>query len=123
IPEDFDAQVSQRPIAVHALEHLGTTDRGVTMFRKILRRGTRAVKRGAVPIPSGPTRVPTYVHDTVVRVPTQATGEDKELLREIGREVTKIVVDGEHHLGSDRQVEIERRVGALVSRRAGAAAG
>ena len=27
-PGDFEAQVSQRPIAIHGLEHLGTTDRG-----------------------------------------------------------------------------------------------
>ena len=28
-PADYDAQSSQRPIAVHALEHLASTDRGV----------------------------------------------------------------------------------------------
>jgi hypothetical protein len=43
IPGDFDAQVSQRGIAVHALEHLGTTDRGVSMLRWIVRRSVRAV--------------------------------------------------------------------------------
>ncbi len=123
IPEDYDAQVSQRPIAVHALEHLGTTDRGVTMFRKIVRRGIRAVKRAAEPTPLGATLVPTYAHDTVVRVPTPATGDDRELLRDIGREVTKIVVEGEYHVGGDRQAEIERRVCALASRRTGAAGG
>ena len=37
-PDDKEAQISQRPIAVHALERLGTTDRGVIMFRKLLRR-------------------------------------------------------------------------------------
>ena len=34
----LQAQVSQRSIAVHGLEHLGATDRGVTMFRRQLRR-------------------------------------------------------------------------------------
>src|SRR5262245_46411424 len=34
-PADYDAQSSQRPIAVHALEHLAATDRGVIMLRKI----------------------------------------------------------------------------------------
>ena len=47
-PGDFEAQVSQRPVAVHGLEHLGTTDRGVTMFRKQIRRGIRAVKAGRI---------------------------------------------------------------------------
>ena len=32
-PADYDAQSSQRPIAVHALEHLASTDRGVIMLR------------------------------------------------------------------------------------------
>src|SRR5262245_36305181 len=45
-PQDFEAQVSQRPIAVHGLEHLGATDRGVTIFRNQIRRGIKAVKAG-----------------------------------------------------------------------------
>jgi hypothetical protein len=40
----FRGQVSQRPIAIHGLEHLGTTDRGITMFRNQIRAGLRAVK-------------------------------------------------------------------------------
>ncbi len=43
-PDDKEAQVSQRPIAVHALERLGTTDRGVIMFRKLLRRAIQDVR-------------------------------------------------------------------------------
>src|SRR5919201_302597 len=38
-PADYDAQSSQRTIAVHALEHLGSTDRGVIMLRRIVRDG------------------------------------------------------------------------------------
>jgi nitrite reductase/ring-hydroxylating ferredoxin subunit len=37
-PADFDAQASQRRIAVHGLEHLASTDRGVIMLRRIVRR-------------------------------------------------------------------------------------
>src|SRR6185436_5822862 len=48
-PDDKEAQVSQRPIAVHALEHLGTTDRGVILFRKLLKRALRAIEAGADP--------------------------------------------------------------------------
>src|SRR5262249_33314996 len=33
IPGDYDAQVSQRPIAIHALENLVSSDRGVVMLR------------------------------------------------------------------------------------------
>ncbi len=48
-PGDYEAQESQRPIAVHAREHLGTTDRGVILVRKLLREGIEAVQRGEDP--------------------------------------------------------------------------
>jgi len=88
-PGDFEAQVSQRPVAVHGLEHLGATDRGITLFRNQIRRGIRAVKAGADPVGlfrDGDAVIPTYCNDTVVRVPPAKTTElDKKLLRETGR--------------------------------------
>jgi phenylpropionate dioxygenase-like ring-hydroxylating dioxygenase large terminal subunit len=87
-PGDFEAQVSQRPVAVHGLEHLGTTDRGITLFRNQIRRGIRAVKAGADPVGlfrDGGAVIATYCNDTVVRVPPAKTAElDKKLLRETG---------------------------------------
>src|SRR4051794_29701668 len=41
-PGDYEAQVSQRPIAIHGLEHIGATDRGVMMP---LHRPAQAVGR------------------------------------------------------------------------------
>src|SRR5262245_61930177 len=38
-PGDDEAQVGQRPVALHGLEHLGATDRGVLLLRQHLRRG------------------------------------------------------------------------------------
>jgi nitrite reductase/ring-hydroxylating ferredoxin subunit len=48
-PDDCEAQVSQRPIAVHALEHRGTTDAGVVMCRRLLREALRDLKEGLDP--------------------------------------------------------------------------
>ena len=48
-PDDKEAQVSQRPIAVHALERLATSDKGVAMFRRILRRAIEDVRAGRDP--------------------------------------------------------------------------
>ena len=48
-PDDLEAQVSQRPIAIHALERKGTTDRGVIMCRKLLRRALRVIRTGGDP--------------------------------------------------------------------------
>lgn len=48
-PDDCEAQVSQRPIAVHKLEHLGTTDVGVVMLRRQLRMGLKDIEAGKDP--------------------------------------------------------------------------
>lgn len=49
MPGDKEAIASQGPIAIHALEHLATSDRGVIMVRKMLKREIDAVDRGEDP--------------------------------------------------------------------------
>ena len=87
-PGDFEAQVSQRPIAIHALEHLGATDRGVSMLRRQIMGGIKAVAAGNDPvgiIRNGGGVIPTYCNNTVVRLP-EATDEaaDKAMMRKTG---------------------------------------
>ena len=48
-PDDWEAQISQRPIAIHDLEHLGTSDRGIVLFRRNLREAIGIVERGGDP--------------------------------------------------------------------------
>jgi nitrite reductase/ring-hydroxylating ferredoxin subunit len=92
-PGDYEAQVSQRPIAVHGLEHLSATDRGVSMLRNQIRRGIRAVKAGKDP--DGVFRgtagtVPTYCNNTVMRMPPAKTeASDKKMMREAGLRLAK----------------------------------
>jgi len=92
-PGDYEAQVSQRPVAIHGLEHLGATDRGVAMFRNQLRRGMRAVRAGDDP--AGLCRnngavIPTYCNDTIVHLPPAAeSGMDRRLMRETGRQLAE----------------------------------
>jgi nitrite reductase/ring-hydroxylating ferredoxin subunit len=92
-PGDYEAQVSQRSIAVHGLEHLSATDRGITMFRNQLRRGIRAVRSGDDPL--GLSRdegavIPTYCNNTVVRRPAPAdAAADKKMMRELGMRLAK----------------------------------
>src|SRR5712691_1173978 len=88
-PADYDAQSSQRVVAVHALEHLASTDRGVIMLRKIVRDGIRAVAAGRDPRElrheSGPP-ITTHAQDTVLRIPRARDPEaDRRLLRDTGR--------------------------------------
>jgi phenylpropionate dioxygenase-like ring-hydroxylating dioxygenase large terminal subunit len=93
VPGDYDAQVGQRDIARHAAEHLGTTDRGVAMLRRMLRKGIREVQNGQDPAflcrEEGKLLL-TYANDTVVRIPHAGDAEaDKALLRDTGRKVVE----------------------------------
>jgi hypothetical protein len=92
-PGDYEAQVSQRPIAIHGLEHLGATDRGVSMFRNQIRRGIRAVRAGDEPpglCHTAGAFTPTYCNDTIVRVPPAETAvADRQLMRETGRRLAE----------------------------------
>jgi nitrite reductase/ring-hydroxylating ferredoxin subunit len=48
-PGDYEAMVSQGPIAKHSEEHLATTDRGLVMLRRLLQRQLDAVQEGRDP--------------------------------------------------------------------------
>jgi hypothetical protein len=95
IPGDNDAQVSiHGGIARHGLEHLAFTDRGVTMFRNIIRREIRAVQHGAdptCPAYQGGKVITTYSQDKVVQEipPAPTPAEDGRLLRDIGRKLVE----------------------------------
>jgi phenylpropionate dioxygenase-like ring-hydroxylating dioxygenase large terminal subunit len=92
-PGDFEAQVSQRPIALHGLEHLSETDRGISMFRRQMRRGIRAVRDGQDP--AGVCReagavIPTYCNNTVMHMPPAASeAADKKMMRDAGLRLAK----------------------------------
>ena len=92
-PGDYEAQVSQRAIAVHGLEHLSATDRGISMFRNQVRRGIKAVRDGKNPM--GLCRddgavIPTFCNNTVMHMPA-AAGEaaDKQMMRTAGMKLAK----------------------------------
>ena len=103
IPGDYDAQVSiHGGIARHRLEHLASTDRGVTMLRNMIRRGIRAVQNGEDPRHNGTGNgkvIATYGHDRVVSgIPPAATPEeDKQLLREVARDVVNGMIGSAAH--------------------------
>jgi hypothetical protein len=90
-PADYDAQASQREIAVHALEHLASTDRGVIMLRRIVHDGIRAVQAGRDPrqiLRGARAPITTHCQDTVLRIaPEKDPAVDTRLLRETGRKV------------------------------------
>ena len=89
IPGDWDAQVSQRPIAVHVNEHLASSDRGVALMRRMVREGIEAVQQGEDPrgvVRDADALMPVYANEIVRRLPPAPTPEeDQELLRQTSR--------------------------------------
>jgi phenylpropionate dioxygenase-like ring-hydroxylating dioxygenase large terminal subunit len=49
MPGDYEAQVGQGPVTLHSEEHLASSDRGIAMLRRLLRRQIRAVAEGRDP--------------------------------------------------------------------------
>jgi len=49
-PGDWEAQVGQGPISYHSEENLATSDQGVVMLRRLLKRQIRIVQEGGDPI-------------------------------------------------------------------------
>ena len=50
MPGDFEAQVGQGAITLHSEEHLTSTDRGIAMLRRLMKRQVAAVADGADPL-------------------------------------------------------------------------
>ena len=50
MPNDYEAQVGQGAITLHSEEHLAESDRGVVMFRRLLRQQIEAVQAGRDPL-------------------------------------------------------------------------
>ena len=100
LPGDYDAQVSMGGTAIHAREHLGATDRGVSLFRRLVHQGIRDVAGGRDPVPEaqradGPIR--TYAHDTILPTPMHNDPEaELAQLRAIGSAVTDDVIAGKY---------------------------
>ncbi len=120
VPGDSDtnheAQVSQGPITIHALEQMGQTDAGVASMRQMLREGIRALANGTAPPRAAPAEnglVPTTAGDVILRVP-KTNADDTELRRRLASRIGAIVVETMALSHLDRAAEIERRVRGLT---------
>ena len=102
VPGDYDAQVSiHGGLARHGLEHLASTDRGVTMLRNMIRRGIQATQNGEDPRHGNEHNggiIATFAHDRVVAgiPPAPTATEDSQLLREVARHVVTEMVRTAH---------------------------
>ncbi|MBI3513726.1 MAG: Rieske 2Fe-2S domain-containing protein [Proteobacteria bacterium] len=112
-PGDYEVQVSQRPIAVHALEHLASSDQGVAMLRRLIRRGIRNVQAGNPPAAYPVTadgRVATHCQDTVRAAPA-ADADAPAVLRRFGSAVADAVLATADLSAAERPAAIAARIG------------
>jgi nitrite reductase/ring-hydroxylating ferredoxin subunit len=117
-PGDYDAIISQGEIANHRNEHLGTTDGGVAKLRRQVMLGIRAVMDGAVPsLPQryGESKVPTYSHDIVVKLPSQANVASTASVRGFGRRAAEIVVETGDLPPAERETVARERIQRLAA--------
>jgi hypothetical protein len=117
-PGDFDAVVSQGAIQNRRNEHLGTSDRGVVLFRRLLARGIDAVRDGQAPslprlYPENP--VPTYCHELVFRLPSQSNIEGIAALGAFGRRAATMVVETEGLAPKERERVAAERIRGLLA--------
>ena len=114
-PGDWEAWTSQGPINIHARECLATSDRGVAMLRRKLRKDIRAIASGETIVrPEGNSERPfrTYGGDTVLRIPKR-NDDDEGLIGEIQDQVFDIYLEGDAYEGAEREAFIRSRLRAL----------
>jgi nitrite reductase/ring-hydroxylating ferredoxin subunit len=115
-PGDYEAMVGLGPIVVHDKEHRAQSDRGVSLFRRELRRGIRNLKNGQEPrqhADTGSSPIPTWSGDTILRVPVGETEEDPALAKEMLDKVMAIYEEGDEMQGQKRDDFIVARLKAL----------
>ena len=109
-PGDYEALTSQRPIAVHALEHPGTSDAGVYLYRKCL----RGVVRGETkPYPFKEGTRQMYTQDSVLRIPKREGLDDQKLFAELHKAVFAIMKEGDELSAEKRDQHIRQRLDSL----------
>ena len=112
-PGDYEAQIGQRPIAVHANEHLGAIDKGVAMLRRGLREAIETVRDGGDPpnVRRDGSRVPTHASDAALRIPALDDAEaDRAAIRRAGIDLAeRLIARGGHvDLAGPRQEQEAR---------------
>ena len=113
VPGVWEVLVSQGPIPNHGGEHRGTTDEGVLIIRRQLRRAVRGEMETDLHLPQNgwDTRA-TYSFDTILRIPQCDSGDD-ELVAEVGRRAVDIVLEAPEAPGPGRDAAIAERMEAM----------
>lgn len=112
-PADSEAVEGMGPISTHKGENLMPTDRGISLYRRRVRKAIRDLGEGvAPPQPKrfGDLSVRTYGQDTVLTLPPVEGRDDDEYLMTIGARVMDIQFALEEQPDEDRDTAIIRRL-------------
>ena len=120
-PGDWEVICSQRRIAVHRLEHPGTSDTGVARYRRLLREAI-AGKTGADTSfhPEMGDSIHQYAQDSVLHVAPRPGGDDKALLLEINKRLLAVIEEGDRVPRERRDAHIRRRLDEMEKEMAAA---
>jgi nitrite reductase/ring-hydroxylating ferredoxin subunit len=119
-PGDYEAIISQRPIAIHALETPMKFDAGLYLFRKLLRDGVRGKNRAASPdgfrkwLESVGRAPNSYCCGNVLEVPEAPTiDEEVQRRRLLAKRLIDIITESDRLQGSSRTEFVKRKFAEL----------
>jgi nitrite reductase/ring-hydroxylating ferredoxin subunit len=110
-PGDYEAIVSQRPIAIHDLETLCATDKGVALLRRTLSRQIKALQNGGT---NGLINadlegvINTFTHDTIFTIPEQE--DDEAMIRERAHQVVESLFETAKVAPTERPDAFTRKI-------------
>lgn len=118
-PGDYDAVGSQGRIANRRAEHLGTTDRGIVMFRRMLRRAIEATIDGREPekaavLTTGSGHVRTYAHEYALAVAPDSPLSSMDTLLDFGRRASELIVELQELPPEERERVALERIRAML---------
>ena len=113
-PGDWEVICSQRPIAVHQLEHPATSDVGVQRYRRLLRDaiGGKTGPDTSFHPECGKT-IHQHAQDSLLTVPARAGVDDKALLLELDRRLLALIQEGDAVPRAERDRHVRRRLDEL----------
>ena len=120
-PGDVEAVEGMGSISDHEKEHLVSSDRGVALYRRRIRRLCKELENGKLPpqpADLGNGVVNTHGSDTVVHAPSASADEDYLELREINDRVMEIIFAGDGLNGTERDRDIMHKLEQAFSQHA-----
>ena len=116
-PGDFDAVVTQGPVANRNAEHLGTTDRGVVAFRRMLANAIKDHEGGKTPLKPRIVKqgtVSTYAHEIVLKIPIGVDLDDAKKLSEFGHRAAMAFVEFDALPPAQREEAVKHKVKSIL---------